>query len=90
MVKAMKSITIRNIEPIVAEKLKQEAKNQGKSINLFVVDMIEQNLGFKKRRKYSNTYRDLDHLFGKWTDEEYRRIQDRIDAGRNIDRELWE
>lgn len=86
----MKSITIRNIESNVAEKLKQEAKNQGKSINLFVIDMIEQNLGFKKERKYSNTYSDLDHLFGKWTNEEYRRIQDRIDSSRKIDTELWE
>lgn len=86
----MKSITIRNIEPIVAEKLKQEAKNQGKSLNSYVVDMIKQNLGFQKRKKYSNTYQDLDHLFGKWTDDEYSRIQDRIDAGRKIDRELWE
>ena len=86
----MKVIIIRNVKPSVSEKLKLEAKNQGKSINQFMLDMIEQNLGLKKRKKYSNIYHDLDHLFGKWTDEEYNQIQAKIDNGRTIDKELWE
>ncbi len=86
----MKAITIRNVEPTVSEKLKQEAKNQGKSVNQFIIDMIEQNLGFKKKKKYSAIHHDLDHLFGKWTDEEYNQIQGRIDRERKIDKELWE
>ncbi|MFH2129949.1 MAG: toxin-antitoxin system HicB family antitoxin [bacterium] len=86
----MKAITIRNVEPSVSEKLKCEAKNQGKSVNQFIIDMIEQNLGFKKKKKFSNIHHDLDHLFGKWTDEEYNQIQGRIDKERKIDKELWE
>ncbi len=86
----MKAITIRNVEPLVSEKLKLEAKKQGKSINQFIIDMIEQNLGFKKRRKYTNIYNDLDHLFGKWTEAEFNQIQGKIYQGRTIDTELWE
>lgn len=86
----MKVITIRNVTPSVSKKLKLEAKKQGKSINQFIIDMIEQNLGFKKRRKYTNIYNDLDHLFGKWSNEEYNQIQSNIDGGRTIDTELWE
>jgi len=86
----MKVITIRNIEPSVSEKIKLEAKKQGKSINQFIIDMIEQNLGFKKSKKYTNIYNDLDHLFGKWTKDEYNQIQGTIDQGKTIDTELWE
>jgi len=86
----MKVITIRNVEAPVSEKLKLEAKNQGKSINQFIIDMIEQNLGFKKKKKYSAVHTDLDHLFGKWSDEEYYRIQGKIDEDRKIDKDLWE
>ena len=86
----MKVITIRNIEPLVSARIKHEAKNQGKSINQFIIDMIEQNLGFKKKKKYSNIYTDLDHLFGKWSDEEYNLVQGKIEQERKIDNELWE
>jgi len=86
----MKAITICNVEPSVSAKLKQEAKNRGKSVNQFIIDMIEQNLGFQKKKKYSYMHHDLDHLFGKWTDEEYNQIQGGIDQERKIDKELWE
>ncbi len=86
----MKAITIRNVEPMVSEKLKSEAKKQGKSINQFIIDMIEQNLGFKKKKKYTNIYNDLDHLFGKWTEAEFNQIQRKVDQGRKIDAEIWE
>ena len=52
--------------------------------------MIEQNLGFKKKKKYSAVYTDLDHLFGKWSDEEFYRIQGKIDEERKIDKDLWD
>ena len=86
----MKVITVRNVEPSVSEKLKLEARKQGKSINQFIIDMIEQHLGFKKKKKYTNIYSDLDHLFGNWTEEEYGQIQGKIDQERKIDTELWE
>ena len=86
----MKAITIRNVEPLVSEKLKLEARKQGKSINQFIIDMIEQNLGFKKKKKYTNIYNDLDHLFGKWNEAEFNQIQSKVDQGRTIDAELWE
>jgi len=32
---------------------------------------------------------DLDHLFGRWDEEAFQRIQGRIDAERQVDDELW-
>jgi hypothetical protein len=86
----MKAITIRGIDSSVSSKLKQVAKNERKSVNQLVLDMIKQNLGMQKRKKYTKKYNDLDHLFGKWTDSEFDKIQGIINSQRKIDLELWE
>jgi hypothetical protein len=86
----MKAITIRGFEPEVADKLKQMAINQGKSVNQLILEILKKNLGLKKDRKYSKKYDDLDHLFGKWSAEEFKRISGKINQERQIDRELWE
>ena len=86
----MKAITIRGIDSSISSKLKQDAKNEKKSVNQLVLDMIKQNIGRQKREKYTKKYDDLDHLFGIWTDGEFSKIQGIINSQRKIDRELWE
>ena len=86
---AMKAITIRGIEPEVADKLKQTAALQGKSTNRLILEMINRELGFENEPKYSRRYSDLDELFGKWSNEEFREISSTIEQNRQIDPELW-
>lgn len=85
----MKAITIRGIEPEVAEKLKQTAHSQGKSTNRLILDMIKKELGFEKKKQYSRRYNDLDDLFGTWSESEFQEISNTIDQQRRIDPELW-
>ena len=85
----MKSITIRGIEPPVADMLKNEAKLEGKSVNQFIKDIIKARLGFENKKKHTATYHDLDCLFGKWDENEFEQIQRKIDSERRIDEELW-
>ena len=85
----MKAITIRGIDSAVSSKLKQVAKNEKKSVNQLVLDMIKQSIGMQKRKKYTKKYDDLDHLFGKWTDAEFEKIQGIVDSQRKVDLELW-
>ena len=85
----MKAITIRGIDSSVSAKLKQTAKNEKKSVNQLIVDMIKQNMGMQKNKRYTKKYNDLDHLFGKWTDAEFEKIQGIINSQRKIDMELW-
>lgn len=86
----MKAITIRGIDSSVSSKLKQVAKNEKKSVNQLVLDIIKQNIGMQKSKKYTKVYDDLDHLFGIWTEAEFKKIQGIVDSQRKIDRELWE
>jgi ribosomal protein S24E len=86
----MKTMTVRGIDPIIAEKLRRAAKAQGKSVNQIVVETIQKSFGLDKQKKFTQTYDDLDHLFGKWSQEEFDQIQGKIDAERTIDEELWQ
>jgi plasmid stability protein len=85
----MKTMTIRGLEPELMEKLKSNARRQDKSLNQFVIDMLKQQMGMKKEKKFTAVYHDLDHLFGRWSDKEFERIQGKIDAERKVDQELW-
>lgn len=85
----MKAITVRGIEPDLAKRLKAAAQAKGKSVNQFVIDQLKQGLGMQKEKKFTVVHHDLDHLFGKWSQEEYSRIQGKIDKERTIDKELW-
>jgi hypothetical protein len=85
----MKSIIIRDIEPAIADKLKMEAKLEGKSVNQFIKDIIKNQIGFGGKKKYSILHHDLDHLFGRWDENEFKQIQGKIDLERKIDEELW-
>jgi hypothetical protein len=85
----MKAVTIRGVEPEVAEKLKSTAAKQGKSINQLILDIIKEGLGLKKEKKYLREYDDLDDLFGRWSEDEFKEIQTKINQERQIDQELW-
>jgi len=85
----MKAITIRGVESVVAEKLKQTAVKQNKSLNQLVLEFIKKNLGMVKEKKYSRDYDDLDHLFGTWNEKEFNAIQKKLTQERQIDQELW-
>ncbi len=88
--RAMKTLTIRGIEDEVSEKCKKIAEEQGKSLNQFVLEVLKERAGLKKLKIHTAEHHDLDHLFGIWSEEEYKAIQKKIDSERKIDKELWE
>ena len=86
----MKALTIRGVEPEVAEKLKIAARKQGKSVNNLILEFIKISLGLKKEKKFSRKYDDLDALFGRWNDDEFKKINNSITRQRQIAQDLWE
>ncbi|MEA3417745.1 MAG: antitoxin [Thermodesulfobacteriota bacterium] len=84
----MKTITVRGIDSVLSEKMKQAAKQEGKSVNQVVIDTIRQHFGMIKEKKFTVAYHDLDHIFGRWSQEEFDKIQGKIDTERKIDKEL--
>ncbi|NCO61070.1 MAG: antitoxin [Deltaproteobacteria bacterium CG_4_8_14_3_um_filter_51_11] len=85
----MKSISLRGIDEELALRLKQEAEAARKSLNQYVLETIKRHVGLEKERQFTRVYHDLDHLFGRWSDDEFNMIQGKIDGERRIDSELW-
>ena len=85
----MKTMTIRGLEPTLIDKMKEFAKQQNQSLNQFVIETLMLHMGMKKEKKFTAEYHDLDHLFGIWSEKDFKRIQGRIDSERKIDKELW-
>ena len=86
----MKTITVRGLDETMKENLRRVAKQEGKSLNQFIVDTLKDRLGLKKQKKYTVSHHDMDHLFGIWSENEFRSIQQKIDSERKIDKELWQ
>jgi hypothetical protein len=85
----MKAVTIRGVDQDVAEKLKDTAKKQSKSVNQLTIELIRSGLGLTKKKQFTREYDDLDGLFGKWSEEEFRAIDAKIAHERKVDPELW-
>lgn len=85
----MKAITIRGVDSKMSAKLKQVAESEKKSVNQLVLDLLKQNIGMQKKKRYTRVHNDLDDLFGRWSDSEFEQIQGSVEKQRKIDVELW-
>ena len=85
----MKNMTLRGLETQLADSLQRAAQKEGKSINQFVLDTLKKQLGLEKEKHFTAVHHDMDHLFGRWSEREFKQIQNKIDAESQIDEELW-
>ena len=85
----MKNMTLRGLDLELAERLQQAAKQEGKSVNQFVLETLKKRLGLEKEKRFTAVHHDMDHLFGRWSEQEFEEIQSKIDTERKIDEELW-
>jgi hypothetical protein len=84
----MKTLTLRGIKPDLAEQLRRRASREGKSVNRFIVDVVENSVYGDTSGK-PREYHDLDHLFGSLTGEDARFIDEAVAKSRSIDEEVW-
>ena len=85
----MKAITLRNLPPDVARTVQQRAKQKKTSVNKAVIELLEESVGGKEKKKSPIRYHDLDHLAGTWTKEEAAAFEVLIAEQRTIDPEFW-
>jgi len=85
----MRSLSIRGVDDRLATLLKREAAAGHKSVNQLVLETLRERVGLDKKKRFTEEYHELDHLFGRWSEEEYSLIQGKVDAERRIDEELW-
>jgi hypothetical protein len=85
----MKTMTLRGLQPELVDQLERAAKAAGKSINQTVLDALAVHFTTPDQRRPNRVHRDMDHLFGRWSAAEFEQVQGHIDAGRQVDDELW-
>jgi len=81
----MKAMTLRNLPPEVARTVQKRAKQKKTSVNMAVIELLEESAGGKAMKKAPVRYHDLDHLAGTWTMEEAAAFDKLIAEPRTID-----
>ncbi len=85
----MSTLSIRGLDNELSEQLKKSASAERKSVNQYVIDTLKQHLGLAKNKKFTQSFNDLDQLFGSWSNESFNTIEEKIESERSIDDELW-
>jgi hypothetical protein len=85
----MKNITIRGIDETLDQALKTAADRESRSINQLVLEVLRERFGLAKAAHHTRRHHDLDDLFGRWSKEDYQRIEAMVSEQRKVDRELW-
>lgn len=82
------NFNLRGVPPQVMSQLKKQAKDLNVSVNILILRLIEQGIGFSSKPKRA-TYHDLDFLIGTWSSEECKELTRSTKIFEEIDKELW-
>lgn len=80
----MKTLTVRNVPPEVAEALEREKRRRGESLNQTVIELLTHGLGVGTTRSNG-----LGRLAGSWSEEEFREFERAVAPFEEVDAELW-
>ena len=81
----MNHLTIRNVPPDLAQRLEEEKRVRGRSLNQTVLDLLAQAVGLGRARRSNG----LAALSGTWTVDEHEAFEHAIADTEQIDEELW-
>jgi hypothetical protein len=79
-----KQITLRHVQPELARRLEQAARDDGTSVNAKVIRILEQAVGIDTSARRSRLLR-----YTTWTANDLREFEDHLGAQRVVDAKLW-
>jgi len=81
-------ITLRGMDPKVEREIREMAKQNGRSLNRVLLDMIYQHTGLKKseRRPPADSLREL---AGGWSRKDALEFMESIKSCEQIDEDMW-
>jgi hypothetical protein len=82
----MASLTLKQLDPALLERLKELARKQNLSLNAFLRQLLARFAGLEPGME---THTDLNELAGSWTAKDEQEFLDRTRPFREIDEELW-
>ncbi len=84
----MTTMTIRGLDDLTINALKEKAKKEGSSVNAALVKLLQEALGIKKKKR-TVVYNDLDHLAGTWSDKDHNEFLQATADFAKIDENVW-
>jgi hypothetical protein len=85
----MKTFSIHGIDEKTEKALKQRAKDEGRSVNKIVKELIAKSLGTSHRNSAKDNRAEFADLCGAWTKEEADRFLESIDDLEVIEQSDW-
>jgi hypothetical protein len=85
----MSTITLRGIDPQLAQTLKERARQENSSVNALLLSIVKESLGLEKKQRRKQ-YSDLDHLAGTWSAQEAAEFEQAIGSFATVDENLWQ
>lgn len=85
---AMKTITIRGIDPGLDRVIKSRAKQNSLSVNQWILQALKKVTGMGKEPVFKK-YSDLDAMAGGWSKEEAKAFQKNTQIFERIDEDVW-
>ena len=86
----MKQLTVRGFDDELAEHIRRLAKRDGVSLNQAALKLLRKGAGLADpTRKADTVGSSLDHLIGKWTDEEAVEMEQGPRGVRDVDETAW-
>jgi len=84
----MNTMTIRGLDDLTINALKEKVKKEGSSVNAALVKLLQEELGIRKKKR-TVVYNDLDHLAGTWSDKDYKEFLQATADFAKIDENVW-
>jgi len=84
----MGQITLRGLSPDVEEQIRKKAKQEGKSINKFISEIIGKNEQLQKSKKKTKAH-SLKRLSGGWSREEADQFLNSLQFLEPVDEDPW-
>ena len=84
----MSQITLRGIDPELEKKIRNIAREQGKSLNYTILEIVYKHYGFKKENQKAPAD-SLRKLAGGWSEKDASDFLDSIKSCEQIDDEMW-
>lgn len=85
----MANLSVRGVADKSLQRLKQDAKRQGISVNRLIAGMLNAEGGAVPAAKASAVHHDLDRLAGTWSAAEARAFDKATASFEQIDEDLW-
>ena len=84
----MRQISIRNVDPRTAARLKRNAERRGQSLNRYLQSLLRQGAAGEEPHVRAS-HDDLDALAGTWTAAQVKAFERAIAPFSEVDEALW-